>query len=132
MMDEKTMFTMDATLRRVQKTRSMMDELRECPACGGEAACHGDDMSGYQYQCAHNEDCQMAGPVGNLVFLARERWNALPRRSDFERVTELALTSDLREACEIMESLIDLYVLPAHGRTVKIARAFIEKHKEKP
>ena len=53
-------------------------KLKSCPCCDNEQIDYWEETDGFYY-C---ERCGLCGPRANTRSDAREKWNALPRRSD--------------------------------------------------
>lgn len=56
----------------------MSEELKSCPACGGEGVINivGHGVNLYQVRC---KKCSQCGPIEATANNAETRWNALPR-----------------------------------------------------
>jgi len=95
----------------------MTDELRECPACGNSSLAHG-----FTARCS-NGNCILG--FYELLF-APDEWNALPRRSDIAQAVA-AERARMREACEIIKSLLGCISDVRFPTNAMMARTFLAK-----
>ncbi len=69
----------------------MPEQLKECPACGSDnveclvCTINADEKQDVHFHIAC-ESCYTSGPIADNGKIAADKWNALPRRADIERV----------------------------------------------